>query len=177
MKKLTMLLIATGVVFLTSCTTMTPTKDIKISTESDPKVQLNGYKTFAWLASAEVLYDPKGQWEPSNVDIDSELEWLIGRELRSKGLTQVGENPDVMIAYMAGVDMAAKEIVKDSEQQLDVLKNVPKAALVIVMIDPATGNPVWGGVAVGDVSSDRSEASIRNRLDYAVKGMFKQMKY
>jgi len=144
MKKLTVLLIVTGFIFLTSCatTTTTPTKDIKISTESDPKVQLNGYKTFAWLASAEVLYDPKGQWEPSNVDIDSELEWLIGRELRSKGLTQVGENPDVMIAYMAGVDMAAKEIVKDSEQQLDVLKNVPKAALVIVMIDPATGKPV-----------------------------------
>jgi len=176
MKKIPITLVVLGLVFLTSCATA-PNKDIKISVESDPKVQLNGYKTFSWLASAEIVYDPKGQWEPSNIDIDSELEWLIGRELRNKGLTQVGENPDLMITYMSGVDMTATELVKDSTQKLDILENIPKAALVIVMLDAATGNPVWGAVAVGDVHENRTASHIRSRLDFAVKGMFEKMRF
>jgi len=176
MKKLQRLLVISGFVFLTSCA-MSPNKDIKISAETDPKAQLSGYKTFAWLSSAEIVYDPKGQWEPPNIDIDSELEWLIGRELRNKGLTQVGANPDLMISYMSGVDMTAKELMKNSEQKMEIFENVPKAALVIVMVDTATGNPVWGAVAVGDVHADRTVSTIRSRLDFAVKGMFEQMKF
>ncbi len=176
MKKLGLLLVAVGAVLLTSCAT-TPYSDIKISTEADANIQLSQYKTFSWLASAQVVYDPKGQWEPANVDIDSELEWLIGRELRNKGLAQVGKDPDVMIAYMSGVDMTATEFIKDAEQKLEILENAPKAALVVVIIDTATGNPVWGGVALGDVHADRSASNIRSRLDFAVKEMFKEMKY
>ena len=58
------------IMLLTACTS-TPTKDIKVDAEADPKASFSGYKTYAWLASAQILFDPDGQWEPRNVDLDA----------------------------------------------------------------------------------------------------------
>ena len=80
-----------------------------------------------------------------------------------------------MVAYVAGADMAATELVKDAITKFDVVKNAPKAALVIVLIDAQTGNAVWAGVAKGDVQQNRTESSIKKRLDYAVHTMFSKM--
>ena len=174
MKRSLVAVFSITIVLLSACSLMAPT-DIKVETESDPKANISGYKTFSWLASAQILYDPQGQWEPTTVDIDSEVEWLIGRELRKKGLSQVGDGADLMVAYVAGADMAATELVKDATTKFDVVKNAPKAALVIVLIDAQTGNAVWAGVAKGDVQQNRTESSIKKRLDYAVHTMFSKM--
>ena len=74
-----MLLQATSLAFivlLTACSTV-PTQDIKVDAEADPKASFSGYKTYAWLAAAQLLHDPEGQWEPRNVDLDSEIQLMI----------------------------------------------------------------------------------------------------
>jgi hypothetical protein len=72
--------------------------------------------------------------------------------------------------------MEALELVENKESKLQVLENVPKGALVVVLLDGTTGIPVWAGAAVGNVQQEISSDDVRKRLDYAVTQMFKLMK-
>ena len=81
----------------------------------------------------------------------------------------------MLVAYIAGVDMAALELKKDPKQEMEVLKNSPKGALVVMFIDMATIKPIWAGVAVGNVKTERSAEDSKKRLDYAVTEMFKSL--
>ena len=152
-------------IFLSACAT-TATQDIKVEAQADPKVSFSGYKNYAWLASAEILYDPEGQWEPKNIDIDSEVRFIVNRELRKRGMVEVTSNPDMYIAFAAGVDMTSLDIKENPESKEQVLANIPKAGLVIVMVDADTGFPQDSGHGrhhTGPV--DRSHAQIIGGLD------------
>ncbi len=174
MRKIHVLLTALLFLFMTGCSTLT--QDIKVDAEADPKANLAGYKTYAWLGSAAILYDPRGKWEPPQFDADAEIKFLIDRELRKRGIKEVAVNPDMIVGFAAGIDMEALELVEDKETQLQMLKNVPTGSLVIVLIDGATGIPVWAAAAVGNVQQEISSEDVRKRLDYAVTQMFKLMK-
>jgi hypothetical protein len=154
----------------TGCTTVT--KDIKVNAQTDPKAKLSGYQTYAWLATAKILYDPKGKWEPPQFDADAEVQWLIDRELRSQDRTKVTTNPDMFVGYAAGIDMAALKLVEDPESKIEVLQNVPQGGLVIILIDASTGYPIWAGVAEADIQEDPTTEVVRKRLDYAVRRIF-----
>ena len=161
------------VLFVTGCASITD--DIQIDTDVHPRADLKAYDTFAWLASAEIVYDPKGQWELPQFDTDSEVLWLIRRELRRRDLTEVKVNPDLLVGFATGVNMAALQLKRNPETRLKTLENVPQAALVVVLIDADTGLPVWVGTAKGDLQEEASNEVITKRLNYAVKQMFKKM--
>ena len=57
-------------------------KDIRAVTVVDPKVNLDGYKTYAWLGGVGSVHDPKGLWTPVGFDFDSEIRFLVDTELR-----------------------------------------------------------------------------------------------
>lgn len=175
MKKFYPALMALFVFILTACASPL-TQDIEVDAEADPKANLAGYKTYAWLGSAAILYDPKGKWEPPEFDADAEIKFLIDRELRKRGMQEVAVNPDMIVGYAAGIDMEALQLVEDKENKIQMLQNVPTGSLVIVLIDGNTGNPVWAGAAVADVQQEISTEDVRKRLDYAVTQMFKLMK-
>lgn len=175
MKKIYLILVAFLFSFVTACTSPL-VKDIEVDAEADPKANLAGYKTYAWLGSAAILYDPKGRWEPPEFDADAEIKFLIDRELRKRGIKEVAVNPDMIVGYAAGIDMEALQLVEDKETKLQVLQNVPTGSLVIVLIDGQTGIPVWASAAVADVQEEISTEDVRKRLDYAVTQMFKLMK-
>jgi len=175
MKKLNSALVALLILFITACASPL-TQDIEVDADADPKANLAGYKTYAWLGSAAILYDPKGRWEPPEFDADAEIKFLIDRELRKRGMQEVAVNPDMIVGYAAGIDMEALQLVEDKEAKLQVLQNVPTGSLVIVLIDGNTGNPVWASAAVANVQQEISTADVRKRLDYAVTQMFKLMK-
>jgi len=164
------------VLFITSslCSCATITRDIRIETESAPNVNLAGYKTYGWLLSAEVVNDPHGNWEPPGFDADAELRFLINRELRNRGLLEVTRQPDLLVAFAAGINMEVFEINMQPGNEMYTLTNTPKGALVLVMIDRATRNPVWAGSATGDVKAGRPSGEVSQRLAYAIKTMFKQ---
>lgn len=161
-------------VLMSACSTLT--QDIEVDAEADPKANLAAYKTYAWLGSAAILYDPRGKWEPPQFDADAEIKFLIDRELRNRGIKEVAVKPDLIVGFAAGIDMEALELVEDKETKLQMLQNVPSGSLVIVLIDGTTGNPVWAGAAVADVQQEISSEDVRKRLDYAVSQMFKLMK-
>lgn len=175
MKKFYPALMALLVLLLTACAS-TLTQDIEVDAEADPKANLAGYKTYAWLGSAAILYDPKGKWEPPEFDADAEIKFLIDRELRKRGMEEVAVNPDMIVGYAAGIDMEALQLVEDKEAKIQMLQNVPTGSLVIVLIDGSTGNPVWASAAIANVQREISSEDVRQRLDYAVTQMFKLMK-
>lgn len=160
------------IVLLTACTTA-PTRDIKVDAEADPKASFSGFKTYGWLASAQILFDPEGQWEPRNVDIDAEVQFMINSELRKRGIAEVSSTPDMFVAFAAGVDMTTLGLKESPESKEKLLENIPSAALVIALIDADTGYVVWVAEAVGEVQEQADEATVRARIDYAITEMFR----
>ena len=154
----------------------TATKDIRVETENAPGVDLATYKTYGWLLSAEVVNDPNGNWEPPGFDADAELRFLINKELRGKGLKEVTREPDLLVAFAAGINMEVFEINMQPGSEMYTLANTPKGALIVVLIDADNRNPVWAGSAVGDVKADRTSAEIGKRLSHAVKTMFSRFR-
>ena len=160
------------IVLLGACAS-TPTSDISVEAEADPKASFSGFKTYAWLAAAQILHDPEGQWEPRNVDIDAEVQLVIASELNKRGMTEVSNNPDMMVAYAAGVDMASLGLKANPETQEKMLENIPSAALVVALVDADTGYVVWIGEAVGEVQEQADQATVQARIEYAIQQMFR----
>ena len=161
------------VLLVTGCASVT--KDIVVDTDMDPKANLKDYSTYTWLASAAILYDPEGKWEPPQFDADAEIKFLIDRELRARGMTESSDNPDLIVAFAAGIDMATMEIKIDPASNLETLRNVPMGALAVALIDGKTGLAIWGGVATAEIQQNPGPDVIKKRLDYAVTSMFKKL--
>ena len=154
----------------TSCATLTD--DIEVETHANPDIDYQDYKTYAWLGSAQIIFDPVGQWEQPTLDTDEEVKFVVNRELRARGLHQVTNKPDLLVAFAAGVDTAQLELKENPNSTKKMMTNVPKAALLIALVDAKTGYTVWLGYAVGDAQQQQSIESIRTRIDYAVKEIF-----
>jgi hypothetical protein len=168
MKRLFLLLSA---LLIASCVTLT--NDIEVETHASPDVDFSAYKSYAWAGSAQVVFDPIGQWEQPTLNTDEEVKFNINRELRNKGLFEVSSDPDLLVTFAAGVDMTTLELQEDPKTQKKILTNVPKASLVIALIDARTGYAVWLGYAEGKVQKQQTIENIQKRIDYAVSRIFK----
>jgi len=148
------------------------TKNINVDSEYDSVVDFSGLTTYSWLASAQIVNDPQGQWEPRGFDADEEIRFLINREMRQRGFTQVEKNPDVYVAFLAGVNMEALNLKKDPKTKLRVLTKEPEGALAVVLLDAESSEAIWGAVAGDKVDTKYSIEDSKKRLDYAVTKMF-----
>lgn len=165
---------ATVLLLLTGCASSV-TNDIKVDADSDPKANLAGYKSYTWLGSAAIVFDDKGQWEPPEFDADAEIKFLIDRELREHGMAENSVNPDLIVAFAAGIDMDSMELKTNPEDDLEVLENVPVGALTVILIDAETGFAIWAGVATAEIQENPTQETTKKRLDYAVSQMFAKL--
>jgi hypothetical protein len=176
MKKIRSIVVAVLAGFIISgCASTKLTEDIDVDVQAAPGVDVNAFKSYAWIATAQILNDPQGQWEPRNFDADAEIQFLIDRELRKRGVIQVERNPDMLVAYIAGVDMETLELKEDPQQDMQVLQNNPKGALAVIFLSPVNGRAMWAGVATANVEGQRSTEDTKKRLDYAVSEMFRKL--
>ena len=151
------------------------TKNIEVESQASANADFGAISSYQWLASAQILNDPRGQWEPRGLDGDAEIRFLINRELRARNITEVASDPDVFVAYVAGVDMAALDWEKDPKTELKVLTEHAEGAIAVVLVDARTGDPIWGAIASDRVEGQSSVEDTRTRLDYAVSRMFRQL--
>ena len=169
-------LLALSAVFLllTGCASVT--SDIKVETDADPKASFAGYKTFRWLGSASIVYDPEGKWEPPQFDADAEIKFHIINELRNRGMVEDSVDPDLVVTFAAGIDMENMNIKVDENSELGTsLTNVPMGALTVVLVDAQTGIAIWAGIATAEIQQNPEQDVIKKRLEYAVAEMFKQL--
>lgn len=170
---LPLLLMLSLVLVFSGCASV-PTSDIKVEAEADPKANFKGYKSYGWLGAGAVLNDPQGQWKPPSFDAAAEVRFLVDRELRARGLSE-SANPDMMVAFAAGVDMAALKLKSDPKTKIEALENVPQGALVLALVDSASGFVIWVGTATADVQTAADEKTAKARLDYAVTHLVTQI--
>jgi len=159
--------------FIAGCATF-PKDDIKIDTSADAKANMSGYKTYAWLGSVGIVNDPDGLWEPPQFDADAELKFQIDAALRKRGLTESSNNPDMLVAYALGADMAALKLKENPKTKITTLENVPQAGIVVALIDAQSGFVIWAGVATGEIKNVDTKTA-RERLDYVVQAMFDKL--
>ncbi len=169
------LLVSISVLILLAGCASVPTKDIQVDAQADPKVNFSGYKTYAWLGTAAIVNDPYGQWEPPQFDADAEIMFLIDRELRKRGMSENTADPDLVIAFAAGIDMEALGVKVDPKTQIDMLENVPQGGMVVMLVDSESGFVIWVGVAAAEIQETPDTQTVKARLDYAVRQLFKKL--
>ncbi len=168
------LLLAMSSLFLSGCATF-PTSDIVIDTAADKKVNIGGYESYGWLAAAGILRHPEGKWEPPGFDADKEIRFLVDRELRKRGLTETARKPDFLVAYVLGIDMSALKLKEDPETKLYDIENIPKGALVLILIDPVSRKAIWVGTATAEIQKEMDMETRKKRIDYIITKMLKEM--
>ena len=173
MKRLIIVAFSMLLLMLTGCSTVT--KDIQVTAESDPKISFSGYKSYAWLGAAGIMFDEAGRWEPPAFDADTEIKFYIDRELRARGMAENAANADLLVAFAAGIDMDNIEFVKNDKSELETLKNIPKGALLVILVDADSGMPIWVGAAAADIQENTDAATAKVRLNFAVTEMFKKL--
>lgn len=174
MNKILIIILSTIFMFLSGCTSV-PTKDIQIDAQANPKANFSGYKSYALLGTAEIVNDPYGQWEPPEFDADSEITYLIDRELRKRGMSEIATGPDLYIVFAAGIDMEALSLKEDPDSKMKILKNVPQGGLVLALIDSESGFVIWVGVVTAELQQNPDAKMAKARLDYAVTRLIKKI--
>jgi hypothetical protein len=162
------------ILLLGGCATV-PTQDIKVDAQADPKANFGGYETYDWLGAAAIVNDAYGRWEPPQFDADAEIVFLIDRELRQLGMSQRSVDPDMVVAFAAGIDMDALQLKVDPTTEMRMLENVPQGGLVVALIDSDSGFVIWVGRAAAEIQEDPDAKTVKARLDYAVSKMFKKL--
>lgn len=165
------LLLLAGVL-LVSCATQS-VRDIQVTTRRQADFVPHDYRTYSWLETAEIVNDPLGQWEPPDFDADAEVVRLVDTELARQGYTAADSDPDLLVTFIAGIDMAELELREDPKKKKTTLQNIPKGALVVILVNAASGERLWVGVAMADVGRQPDSAAIRQRLAYAIGEMFR----
>ncbi len=171
MKKLTTLIVCS--LLLGACT-MVPKDDIEVTSDVDTRINFAGFKTYEWLGSIGIVNDPEGSWQPVGFDLDAEIEFLIDRELRKRGIAETTGGADMLVGYAAGVDMAALKEKIDPDTDMASWEEVPQGALVIALIDPVTGLAIFVGSATAEIRNLPVD-QVKARLDYTVSQIISQL--
>ena len=164
-----------GVALSLSCSSAS-TADIQIHSAVDSKANIAGYKSFAWAGSGALLHDRTGAWVPKDADAQSEVEFLVDKNLRARGLTVVQDKPDLFVSLLIVADVREVQEIKEKRGEgISSFDPVGQGALVVELIDAETGKTVWLGGAEGEVRNSRSVEESKQRLAYAVDKLFAQL--
>ena len=164
---------ATAVIGLAASGCSTAFKDIEVETDTNADLAVASFGSYAWGGAAAMVRDPDNEWAPSDLDIGAEIVFLVNRELRAKGLTEVAQSPDLLVIYAVGVDMMALDIVTE-DGEFERFEETPKGGVMIVLVEPDSRRVAWVGHAVAELMEKPDREIGRQRLDYAIKTMFKR---
>jgi len=154
----------------------TPTSDIKVHSAADAKANISAYKSYAWDLNAGVIQDRTGAWVSKDLDVQSEVQFLIDKKLRERGMTQTQSSPDLLVSLLILADVKELQQLKDKHGEVvGSLDPVGKGALLVELLDSQTGKTVWLGAAEGDVRGSNSVEVAKERLAYAVDKLFDKL--
>jgi hypothetical protein len=150
-------------------------KDIRVEGAHDPKVNFGALKTYTFVGGIGALFDSGGEWAPRELDIASEISWLVEREMKARKFTAVTQEPDVLVVFAVAVDMEALVAKYDKDKSIWFIENVPTGALFVALLDPVTTEAIWLGAAAADILEDPDKEIVKKRLDHAVKEIFRTL--
>ena len=143
------------------------TKDISVESELGPNPDFSRYQTYDWTNLTTVLNDPEGRWSAPGFNAVGYVIAQVDTALQQRGLTRSDTDPDLLASIGTGINMEYVDSAKAA--------TIPKGALVLVLVDNASGNLAWMGTATGNIQEDLDDDTVRKRLAHAVSQMMKQM--
>jgi hypothetical protein len=161
--------LAIGLLTMSGC--LSATKDIKVVSKTSEKVNLDGYKTYAWLPISNIIIDEKDQFKGRGYSVNDYMQSKINKALLNADKTLNREDPDFVVSYIMGVDMDAikEKLDKDGKEQFE---NVSEAALIVILIDTQTQKVIWAGSAEAELKQETSDEESKARIDYSIEKMF-----
>lgn len=158
----------------TGCASLSVTSDISIEVDYDQKADLDSYKTFTWMGTVLSLNDPDGRWQPRGYPVTDLTVQVIEKELTDRGITRDVSSPDLHVFYAIGVDMLPEATGPEDERKNELIKDLPRGALGVFLLDSGSGLQVWSGVASGNVMKKPDREIFTRRLKYALEEMFRK---
>lgn len=158
---------------VTGCAPVSVTGDISVEVTQDQSANFDSYNTFAWQMNILSLNDPEGRWRRRDIPVETQTAEAIEAELLSRGITEVTEHPDLKVLFAIGIDMAPDGSNGEARQLSQLTQGIPKGALGVFLLDSQSGRPVWSAVASGNFLEKVSQEAFTERLNYAMKEMFK----
>jgi len=184
MKKIKSLFLFPAIFFLAAC-------GITSEVQKDPNVDLNSYKTYAWL-------EEDGTKSYKNFQ-ESYLMQRVNEELEKKGWRKASDNPDVLIDYDIMIENELKSesapvysrpIVRylynpatrrvttvwyPSQYLGERSYSVPykSGTITVNVVDNDSNKLVWQGWAETEVANSRMD---NDTIDKIVKSIFKKFK-
>ncbi len=145
--------------------------DVNVKSYTSPKVNLDGYKTYAWISEANLLLDDHNEYKKRGYNVSEFIKGVVTRELIDLNRMQSESNPDFFVSYIAGVNMdAVKELVDDEGKKH--IETVPEKAIAIVLIDAKTSKIIWASNAQTQTSQEFSDEESKERIEEAIEDMF-----
>jgi hypothetical protein len=163
----------------------------RVETEAVPTADFTSRHTFAWQES-QASYDPEpsAQDEQQVKEVKDAIQTAVLQQLASKGFKPSGENPDFLVSFHLVVkvtkapDLCMRrnlifhwpgpldDDTYDVCQRDTVMPNrtVRKGTLVVFVVDTATRNLLWQGVADDAAAVSRKDQLTKLRV--AVEQMF-----
>jgi len=160
-----------GLALLAACASAT--KDITVESELGSTPDFSRYQTYDWGDASTVLNDPDGRWSAPSF---SALELIVAQvdtAFQERGWTRSATDPDLLASIGTGINMEFLDAAGGADSTK--LANVPKGALVLALVDNASGRLAWMGTATGNVQENSDDDTVRKRLAYAVTQLMKQV--
>jgi hypothetical protein len=168
-----------GVVLLflgTGCAT------VSVSTDFDRTADFSHYRTFTFAGEHIIV---QGVPDDMNTLVKDRIRAAIGSALRSKGLQEASNAPDLLVGYVAGA-RTRTEIEGSGLYATGLgpfwegswwgpsythwwVYSYQEGTLVIDLIDAHTKNLVWRSYARAEISVPVTEEKIRKAVDKAFK--------
>jgi hypothetical protein len=158
------------VVLLTGCAT-------QIKTLRDPAVDFNQYRTFCWLNGCE--FSVIGPTYLNDSLIHENFKKAIVAELRSKGLKEDSDAPDLLVGFTITIkDEQAILYHREGDtpfyvpmERTEEVVNYLKGTLVIGFADKKTSKMVWESQASRfmELNPDLSEKNIAKGIHLVLK--------
>lgn len=146
---------------------------VEVKVDFDPTVDFSQFKTIGWLAGTPA----------EDEELERKIHAAIERELIPLGIREVREDPDLLIATHASMDMEKvidvtkfdywieyqgwKRPMAVAEETWDSTMGV----LVVDLLDAASKELIWRGVATGNVAKNPEKRG--RKLDVTMAKMFK----
>jgi hypothetical protein len=141
-----------------------------VKTGHDEKVDFGSYRTYSWREGTPAV-NPEVQ------------EWIVGaidRELQAKGLSRVDDKADIHVSTVAygelDIAMRGNYVRLNRYDTYGVITShvVDQTIgnLIVDLIDPASDEPVWRGVAQEEFNSTKIHKA-QKKIEKIVKKMFK----
>jgi hypothetical protein len=164
-------------IWVVGLTVATAAFAVSVTRDYDTQADFSQYKTYAWI---------EGTPAPSTLT-EERIRAAIDTQLRSKGMREVQENPDLWVVTHASVGKETRVNMthhgyggyrgyygRGTGSTTVQAYDVPVGTLMIDLVDTSTKQLVWRAVAQGTLSATSSAEKREKKINKAAAKIFKK---